>query len=104
MTNKEAVDELKILFDRLSNPKDCEQGAYSFSDGYYVEALGMAIKALEDKPTGTWLKINNPNYSPFDGTCGELSVCPFCGYKTMYKPHKFCPDCGARMEAENDTN
>ena len=57
---------------------------------------------LIDRPTGKWIKVNNPNYSPFDGTCGELSVCPFCGYKTSYKPHKFCPDCGAIMEAENE--
>lgn len=30
--------------------KDCEQGVYSFRDGDYLEALDMAIKALEQRP------------------------------------------------------
>ena len=92
MTNKEAIAIL------THNWKYREL----IDNSYQYEALDLAIKALEDRPTGKWLKIHNPNYSPFDGTCGELSVCPFCGYKTSYKPHKFCPDCGARMEAENE--
>ena len=44
-----AIEELKLLRRRLSNPEDCERGVYSFSDGDYVEALDLAIKALEEQ-------------------------------------------------------
>lgn len=47
MTNEEALDELNVIYERLSHPEDCEQGVYSFRDGNYLEALGKAMKALE---------------------------------------------------------
>lgn len=50
MTNEEAIDELEVIYERLSHPEDCEQGVYSFRDGDYLEALDMAIKALEQQP------------------------------------------------------
>ena len=46
MTRQEAIAELNVLHERLSNPKDCEDGCYSWEDGRYVEAIGMAIEAL----------------------------------------------------------
>ena len=49
MTNEEAIDELEVIYERLSHPEDCEQGVYSFRDGDYLEALDMAIKALEQQ-------------------------------------------------------
>lgn len=49
MTNEEAIDELEVIHERLSHPQDCEQGVYSFRDGDYLEALDMAIKALEQE-------------------------------------------------------
>lgn len=50
MTNEEALDELNVIYERLSHPEDCEQGVYSFRDGDYLEALDKAIKALEQNP------------------------------------------------------
>lgn len=50
MTNEEALDELNVIYERLSHPEDCEQGVYSFRDGDYLEALDVAIKALEQQP------------------------------------------------------
>ena len=47
MTNEEAIDELSVIGERLSHPENCEQGVYSFRDGDYLEALDLAIKALE---------------------------------------------------------
>lgn len=49
MTAEEAIDELEVIHERLSHPEDCEQGVYSFRDGNYLEALDMAIKALEQQ-------------------------------------------------------
>lgn len=46
MTREEALAELSVLHERLSNPKDCEDGCYSWEDGWYVEAIDMAIEAL----------------------------------------------------------
>ena len=46
MTREEAIAELNVLHKRLSNPKDCEDGCFSWEDGWYVEAIDMAIEAL----------------------------------------------------------
>lgn len=50
MTREEAIAELSVLHERLSNPKDYEDGCYSWEDGWYVEAIDMAIEALSEEP------------------------------------------------------
>ena len=60
----------------------------------------MIIKNANQIRSGEWIKENNPNYSPFDGTSPKVSICPFCRYKTIYKPSNFCPNCGAKMIKE----
>ena len=50
MTKEEALDELNVIYERLSHPENCEQGVYSFRDGDYLEALDIAIKALKQEP------------------------------------------------------
>lgn len=50
MTKEEALDELNVIYERLSHPEDCEQGVYSFRDGDYLEALDMALELLEKEP------------------------------------------------------
>jgi hypothetical protein len=50
MTREDAIAELSVLHERLSNPKDCEDGCYSWEDGWYVEAIDMAIEALKEEP------------------------------------------------------
>ena len=47
MTREEAIAELSVLHERLLNPKDCEDGCYSWEDGRYVEAIDIAIEALQ---------------------------------------------------------
>lgn len=47
MTREEAIDELSVIWERLSHPEECENGCYSFRDGDYLEALDMAIEALQ---------------------------------------------------------
>lgn len=51
MTMEEAIAELSVIWERLSHPEDCENGCYSFRDGDYLEALDMAIEALQNEPT-----------------------------------------------------
>lgn len=51
MTREEAIAELSVIWERLSHPEDCENGCYSFRDGDYLEALDMAIEALQAEPT-----------------------------------------------------
>ena len=55
MTNEEALDELNVIYERLSHPEDCEQGVYSFRDGNYLEALSIN----PDSPARQALDIAN---------------------------------------------
>ena len=63
------------------------------------QAYEMAIEALKQNPTthAHWLKINNPNYSPFDQSSEYYLFCSNCecGHVQMYN---FCPSCGAKMD------
>ena len=58
------------------------------------EAIGMAIEALQDRPTGVWVDT------------GKYSECSECGevaqsmefYDGVYERlTNYCPNCGARM-------
>ncbi len=46
---EDALDELNVIYERLSHPENCEQGVYSFRDGNYLEALDLAIESLESQ-------------------------------------------------------
>ena len=53
MTNEEAIKELSVLWERMRRAKESGVLAYKtimFYDGQYVEALDIAIKALESQP------------------------------------------------------
>ena len=47
MTHEEVLDEINVLYERLNNPKDIENGCYSFTDGEYAEALEILIDYYE---------------------------------------------------------
>lgn len=47
MNKEEVLDEINVLYERISNPEDCENGCYSFSDGNYTEALEILIDYYE---------------------------------------------------------
>jgi hypothetical protein len=100
MTREEAIAELSVLHERLSNPKDCEDGCYSWEDGWYVEAIDMAIEALQDRPKGEWIKkqVFNPELDKYV----PLIECSVCGYEPYFggsePKFNYCANCGARME------
>lgn len=47
MTHEEVLDEINVIYERLSHPEDCENGVYSFRDGNYLEALEILIDYYE---------------------------------------------------------
>lgn len=88
MTNKEAQNEI------VRN-----KGVFKY-DTTMTEALNLAIKALEkDRPTGKWIDNQNNSGGGINcSICGKMLPCTDeYWYETDY-----CPNCGARMEAENE--
>ena len=79
MTNEDAIN---ILKNRLNT--------YYCSDED-LEALDLAIKALEEKPQGKWITVYD-----------TYNICSVCDYKTVFDNYKFCPNCGADMRGDNN--
>lgn len=75
MTNEEAINHLKYLKVDSHIAK--------------VEALDLAIKALEERPKGKWIELNGHVYD---------YRCSCCQYISYDEKTNFCPNCGARME------
>ena len=46
-----------------------------------------------------WIAVNNPQYSPFDGSEEFKYICSKCGVIELHKRH-FCPECGSEMQGE----
>ena len=87
MTREEAIE----IFREWINE------GFSFDGGYAAEeldedekeALDMAISALQDRPIGHWIKVeDNGKILSYQCSCG-------CAYKQNFN---FCPNCGAKME------
>lgn len=58
-----------------------------------VEAIDMAIEALQEQKTGKWIKISPAN----------IYECSECGNNVMTNDidcYKYCHGCGARMVEE----
>ena len=68
--------------------------------GHYTDeeeclAIDMAIKALEQEPKiGHWIMDRQR----------ETRQCDKCMtvYRWSFNPHNYCPNCGARMQAESE--
>lgn len=107
MTREEAIKELAshlVHWKRLKNehivPTDeCENT---------INALRMAIEALQDRPTGEWLEVEVfPEVYDIEGvkTWGSEMQCDQCGFRhTAIEGHmgqyNFCPNCGADMRGD----
>ena len=58
----------------------------------YLDALNMAIEALEQEPkTGYW--ITKPHIY-------GVAFCSECGFELRIDDTKYCPNCGAKMDKE----
>ena len=64
-----------------------------------VEALYMAIKALEKEPKmGHWIKVTNGRGGHECDLCHEYAPSYQSGKEYLTK---YCPNCGAKMESED---
>lgn len=87
MTREEAIEILKVLID------------YEYY-GYdkYLEALEMAIKALEQQPkTGQWLQCSEPWGGMQEWKCSNCQNCYDANKSYKIIPYNYCPNCGAKM-------
>ena len=58
-----------------------------------IEAIRLAIKALEERPQGEWI---NPTKNTDFCNRNLFSDCSICGHTQMDETN-FCPNCGADM-------
>jgi hypothetical protein len=87
MTIGEALDWLEARKEHYELDDDCQPLA---------EALGMAIKALEQEPkTGHWIMTND--YFTGAYTSLDYVKCSCCRADSLEEGN-FCPNCGAKME------
>ena len=92
MTREEIEYRLKALL-TMCDFKDAYGDAVDST--VYEEAVDMAIKALEEQKTGTWLIAEKDRYIVHSVRC---SVCGYC----ISWMANYCPYCGAKMEVEQD--
>lgn len=60
------------------------------------DTFDLAIEALEERPKGEWIE----HYDSSDGF--TWLTCSRCMFKAYEEDYHYCPNCGARMEAENE--
>ncbi len=85
----------KELIDRLSklSKNICK---YTGIKAKQAEAIENDLKSYGEARVSKWLKINNENYSPFDGSDEYYYICRNCRSHSDRKT-KYCPDCGFIM-------
>lgn len=90
MTKQQAIERLEIF----------RRNGYLVEGSQICKAIDMAIDALKQSMTeseqrhGQWIEC-----------CNELNKkCSCCDevYGTIYENEPFCPNCGARMDIEED--
>ena len=91
---REAIEDFKELAELLQNKESAA-----------VEHCNTAIEALEKqfpkKPT-----YDGDGYAP-DGTfIWDEWLCPHCGsgYEVDYDDYSYCPNCGQRIDREEEEN
>lgn len=87
LTKEEAI---KILKDTLYDEKTPTD---------YLEAVKMGREALENQKTGRWI-VYSELTGEWEGT--KKYACDKCGEKVGVFKSNFCPNCGAKMEGENN--
>lgn len=71
-------------------------------DPEMLEALDLAIKALEERPKGKWIKRG------YIGCDTQFYWCSVCEYERSYDAetglddYNFCPNCGADMRSVDE--
>lgn len=95
MTNKDAIIWLRGIREQFTG--NCTTDTLVFISRCDIQALDLAIKALEDKPQGEWIIID-------DTVC----ECPRCKHQQTFllSPKEsnvnFCEKCGADMRGDRE--
>ena len=100
MSHKTAIDILKLMLEAMETYDGISPTPAR------INAIKMAIEVLDQETkTGHWEKYGPPR-------CGEQHYqCTLCGYyinfgkwgKLYTKEFKFCPNCGAKMIKEQES-
>lgn len=80
MTREEAIKELQLIA-KITMWNDRR------------EAVEMAIKSLEDRPTGEWIQEDLCAYK-------FCSCCNYAVWGSEAEEYNYCPNCGAIMVRE----
>lgn len=85
------ISRLSELRSQYSCFEETERDAY--------HTLSEAIEALQVQKTGKWINANEGKWNTV-----EVLKCSVCGEmdNRMYRTDKYCPNCGTRMEREED--
>lgn len=92
MTNKEAIKHLKNINSRYPCSLDT-----TFQDECEMIALNLAIKALEERPKGKWIRTGSLGNGNAHYTC---SNCSYGDEHAECQEVPYCWHCGARMDGD----
>lgn len=90
-------DVLKKAKSSISVPADNEW------DCGYNTAMAEMLEFIKQLPSADVQSVKHGQWTRIDDEYGHDYVCSVCNNKNDRKSH-YCPDCGARMSEDGDTN
>lgn len=93
MTREEAIEQFKYSIELI------KQDGKDYLDERDIPMLKMAIEAIENQKIGHWIEIDDYPHEDFECDCCGGKV---YGTEEPYEEYKYCPNCGAKMEGENN--
>lgn len=111
MTNKEVIEILKLLFEQCKGTNEC----LGYIEHYFSKdeetALDLAIKALEERPQGKWIKEDDEHLKGWYrcSECGrrvedltdDIVIHAGCEDYTVADIYPYC-HCGADMRGKKN--
>lgn len=89
-----------VGWESIANYLDEMSKHFSTKDNYYYDALMDAEDAIDDLPSEDVAPVRHGRWITDEEDDGWVwSKCSECGYH-MLATHRYCPNCGARMDGE----